>query len=152
MKLFGYLIENIAIQFMNEPSLFQDGNEDIRREPAVDRIFPTGQGFNTADFPSHGPDDGLIIDLDMPLFQSGIEIFQDESPLFQGFAHIPRIDGPTARSIGFDCITGDFSHIKSMAHDINVVFFQQADASLQDDVGIIDIGIDAAANDFYSLE
>ena len=42
MKLFGYLIENIAIQFMNEPILFQDGNEDIRREPAVDRIFPTG--------------------------------------------------------------------------------------------------------------
>ena len=39
-----------------------------------------------------------------------------------------------------------------MAHDINVVFFQQADASLQDNVGIIDIGIDAAANDFYSLE
>ena len=42
MKLFGYLIENIAIQFMNKPSLFQDRDEDIRREPAVDWIFPTG--------------------------------------------------------------------------------------------------------------
>ena len=39
-----------------------------------------------------------------------------------------------------------------MAHDVDIVFFQQADAGLQDDVGIVNIGIDAAADNLYLLE
>ena len=152
MKLLRYLIENIAIQFMDEPGLFQDGNEDIRREPSVNGIFPAGQRFDAADFPGHRPDDGLIIDFDVAFFQGRVEIFQDEIPLLQGDAHFPRINGPAPCGISLDRITGDFGHIKRMAHDMDIVVFQQADASLQDDIGIIDIPIDAAADDLDGLE
>ena len=68
MKLLRYLIEDIAIQLMDEPGLFQDGNEDIRRESAVNGIFPAGQRFDTSDFPGHRTDDGLIIDFDVAFF------------------------------------------------------------------------------------
>ena len=152
MELLGHLVQDIDIQFMDEPGLFQDGDEDVGHEPAVDRVFPAGQGFGAADLSGHGPDDGLIIDLDVPLFQGGVEIFQDEGPLFQGFAHVPRIDSPAARGIGLDRIAGNLGHVEGMAHDVDIVFFQQADAGLQDDVGIIDVRIDAAADDFYLLE
>lgn len=39
-----------------------------------------------------------------------------------------------------------------MAHDMDIVLFEQADAGLQDDIGIIDIRVDTAADDFYLLE
>ena len=152
MHVLAYAADDIAVQFMDEPGPFQDGNENPRRKLAVYGVIPAGQRFQTADFPGHGPDDGLVVDLDVALFHGIVEVFQDKSPFFQGFSHIPRIHRPAAGRIHLNRIAGHFGHVKGVTDLPSFALFQEADAGFQADIGIMDIRVDFAADDFNIRE
>ena len=64
------LVHHAQVQLVDGAGFFQGRDEDARGNQPVDRVLPTGQGFETAEGIGQAPNNGLEIQSD-PAFGNG---------------------------------------------------------------------------------
>ena len=73
-------VDHIEIELINQPRVLQRRDKVGRRQKALLRIDPSGQGLHVADLLIDRPDDRLEIDLDPLLPEGRIQVFEDVLP------------------------------------------------------------------------
>ena len=93
---------------MDQMILFQNRNKLRRRKEAIMRIRPTHQGLKAADLLGQGPYQGLVIDLDIALCHSLLNMIHNISLFSQKLSQLLIIISGKNFPFFFYTVTGDF--------------------------------------------
>ena len=143
----GYLLQNITVQAVDELRIFEDRNEDTRKNHPMDRVLPACQRFKSAEFPCQCPDHRLEIHLDIVFFKRFTEMAQDICLICKGFSHHGSVNCDAPIPVRLDRIAGNFSHIKSMPQGVQRILFRGLiDTHLQLNSIVMDIAVHLSAD------
>ena len=132
---------------MDEVGLLEHGDEDGRRDYAVLQRLPARERLRADELARQCADDGLQVEADEAFLERLVQVLAHVVLHLVAQAELLRVDGPVARGILLDGVAGNLGF--AVERDIEVLqrarSREKADARLQRDVGVADIGLHALA-------
>ena len=140
-------VEDVGVELVDEVGLLEHGDEDSRRDHAVLRRLPARERLRTDELARQCADDGLQVEADEAFLERLVQVLAHVVLHLVAQAELLRVDGPVARGILLDGVAGNLG--LAVERDIEVLqrtwSREEADARLQRDVWVADIGLHALA-------